>query len=132
MSFAPAKQYPCHPRVSNWIDPRVRNRLLGRIRRRFDIDTRDLHIGPLVIPFTQIRNPDSVLDAVCDEADRRERVTGERAKEDDLHLPYWAELWDSAYGIAEYLCSNTPTLARSTLDLGCGMGLAGTVAGVLG
>ena len=43
-----------------------RARLLARICRKFDVVTRDLRIGPLQIPFTQIKNPDSVLDAIVD------------------------------------------------------------------
>ena len=134
MFFAPAKEYSCRLHMSNPIDQRARNRLLARIRRRFDVITRELSIGPLVIPFTQITNPDRVLDMVCDEADQREKTSGKRQHDDDLHLPYWAELWDSAVGLGEYLCSHRSSLATrcSVLDLGCGQGLAGAVAAALG
>ena len=43
-----------------------------------------------------IADPDRVLDAVAAEEDRLERITGKRVPSDQLHLPYWAELWDSA------------------------------------
>src|SRR5205823_2936641 len=96
--------------------------------------TRDIRVGPLVIPFTQVRNPDAVLDEIVREADRRERVSGEKESDDELHLPYWAELWDSALGVGEWLCTQNLDLRSqiSVLDLGCGMGLAGTVAAALG
>src|SRR6185295_1568846 len=56
-----------------------------------------------------------------------------RTNEDQLHLPYWAELWDSAVGISQMLVRLRADFAgRGALDLGCGMGLAGTVAARIG
>src|SRR3954468_23129238 len=75
------------------------NRLRARLARRYDIICRPIQFGSLCIPFTQIKNPDVVLDEVVAEADRREKLSGQREHEDELHLPYWAELWDSAIGI---------------------------------
>lgn len=111
-----------------------RARLLARITKRFDTVTREIQIGDLRIPFTQIKDPDRVLDDICAEADRREKIDGHPQREDELHLPYWAELWDSALGVGEWLCNRQSEIAhpQSVLDLGCGMGLAGTVAAALG
>ena len=141
-------------------DPRLaklRGRLLARIGRRYATTTQTLEVGPLRLPFTRIADPDRVLDEVAEEADRRERLTGQR-EADPLHLPYWAELWDSAMGVGQWLVkgwsdgvvewlgernpapssppplhhSTTPRLPPPVLDLGCGMGLSGTVAAALG
>jgi predicted nicotinamide N-methyase len=111
-----------------------RRRLLARIAKRFDTITRDIHVGDLRIPFMQIKDPDRVLDDICAEADRREKITGRPQREDELHLPYWAELWDSALGVAHWLCDPQCAVRapRSVLDVGCGMGLAGTVAAAVG
>ncbi|HEV8604176.1 MAG TPA: methyltransferase [Tepidisphaeraceae bacterium] len=108
-------------------------RLLARIHRRFQTTTQTLLIGELRIPFTRITNPDVVLDQVAAEEDRREKQSGQRHEGDELHLPYWAELWESGLGIGQMLVAS-PQLARdkNVLDLGCGMGLAGTVAAALG
>src|SRR4051812_29366952 len=76
-----------------------REALRARIGRRFQIVEREWVVGPLRIPFVQIADPDVVLDEVAAEEDRLERVSGRRADGDQLHLPYWAELWDSAAGI---------------------------------
>ena len=132
---------------------RRREELLSRIRRRYDIVEEPLLIGPLRITFTRVKDPNRVLDEVCAEEDSREKQSGERHEGDDLHLPYWAELWDSAIGVGYFLVeSYTNFLAgplagrvhlRSkqpgpqagrlkVLDLGCGMGLAGTIAAAMG
>jgi predicted nicotinamide N-methyase len=131
----------------------IRNRLLWRIQRRYVTSTSEVRIGPLRFPFTRIADPDRVLDEVAEEADRRERQTGKRQQDEQLHLPYWAELWDSAMGMAQVMvrgedhelegaiseakpdtmsaCLPVSLPSASVLDLGCGMGLSGTVAAAL-
>lgn len=97
--------------------------------------TETVRVGPLSLEFTRIEDPNRVLDEVAAEEDRLEKVHGRRVGEDQLHLPYWAELWDSARGIGQHLdkMTNEECLPRlSVLDLGCGMGLSGTVAAALG
>ena len=113
----------------------LRTRLLARIERRFVTRTEEMRIGPLRLPFTRVKDPDTVLDQIVEAEDARER-SGERREGNALHLPYWAELWDSAIGVAEYLAT---TLARRpsgttlrVLDLGCGMGLTGMTAAAMG
>ena len=67
------------------------------------------------------------------EEDRREKLSGKRRVSDELHLPYWAELWDSAFGIGQFLVNRgSPGGRKSALDLGCGMGFAGMVAAAMG
>jgi predicted nicotinamide N-methyase len=112
-----------------------RRRLLHRIRRRYAVLTETVRLGTLSLEFTRIEDPNRVLDEVAAEEDRLEKVKGERVAEDQLHLPYWAELWDSATGVALHLehMSNEAEFGRlSVLDLGCGMGLTGTVSAALG
>ena len=98
-----------------------------------------------MLAFTRIADPDVILDEVVEECDRIERDSGVRLQ-DPLHLPYWAELWDSAAGVGAVILeraaaarSNPSGLSkgydlagRSVLDLGCGMGLSGTVCAALG
>ena len=108
-------------------------RLLARIHRRYQTKTETLLVGQLKIHFTRIADPDVVLDQVAAEEDRREKAGGQRHEGEELHLPYWAELWESGQGIGQMLVGS-PQLVRdkNVLDLGCGMGLAGTVAAALG
>jgi SAM-dependent methyltransferase len=142
---------------------KLRHRLLCRIGRRYKVVTEQAQFGPLCFPFTRIVDPDRVLDEVAAEADLRDRLAGQRAGGDQLHLPYWAELWESGRGVGEFLvgessakckvqsakwgenagqsdrlpsllCTLHSALCSSfdVLDLGCGMGMAGTVAAALG
>lgn len=100
--------------------------------------TDEIHLAGRPYPFTRIADPNRVLDEVAAEEDRLEKVRGIRAKSDQLHLPYWAELWDSALGMSQLLikrfspCPPVPSSPCRILDLGCGMGLTGTVATSLG
>jgi 2-polyprenyl-3-methyl-5-hydroxy-6-metoxy-1,4-benzoquinol methylase len=136
----------------------VRTRLLPRIQRRYRVLTETVRVGPLAFPFTRIEDPNRVLDEVAAEETRLEKEKGQRVHEDQLHLPYWAELWDSAMGMGQFLVKGSgegsglrvqgsgrnaeeplplnPELSTlnplSVLDLGCGMGLSGTVAATLG
>ncbi len=121
----------------------LHGKLLHRIRKRFDVVSNVYAIGALRVPFVQVRDADKVLDEVVAEEDRRDKLAGRKRDEDELHLPYWAELWDSAFGVSEFVVRDhlrhsheaieagrtTPT---RTLDLGCGMGLTGAVAATLG
>jgi predicted nicotinamide N-methyase len=105
---------------------------LRRVESRYRVVTETVRVGALSFPFTRIANPDKVLDDVAAEEDRLEKVSGKRVDGDYLHLPYWAELWDSAAGVAAHLERSGNLGGKSVLDLGCGMGLSGTVAAALG
>jgi predicted nicotinamide N-methyase len=94
--------------------------------------TETVTIGTLSFPFTRIADPDRVLDQIAAEEDRLEKISGKRVDGDYLHLPYWAELWDSAQGMGAYLERSQTLQDTTVLDLGCGMGLSGTVAAALG
>ena len=56
--------------------------------------------------------------------------------EHDEYMPYWAEFWSSSLLLAEHISSWKPLRANEQplrlLDLGCGLGLAGVVASLLG
>ncbi len=122
------------------------SRLENRLARRFDLTTETIPVGPLRVQFTRVKDPEKVLDDLCAKIDAHEQATGTRIAGDDLGLPYWAELWDSSIGVGHWLIRESenwrPTKqeiadgvsprSKTVLDLGCGMGLAGTVAALLG
>src|SRR4051812_891057 len=72
--------------------------LLLRIQRRYQTVIETVRLPGLEFPFVRIADPDRVLDEVAEAEDRHQRLSGTRAASDQLHLPYWAELWDSALG----------------------------------
>ncbi len=127
--------------------PRIA-RLQARLERRFDLLIEPVPVGPLRVQFARVSDPQKVLDDLCRKIDVYEKTTGQRVAGDQLGLPYWAELWDSAIGVGQWLVGDSATWAAkdrtryaladqlapppAVLDLGCGMGLAGTVAAMLG
>lgn len=133
---------------------RKRQKLLARLCKKYDVTETEYLIGPMRVPFVRVTNADTVLDQVCLEIDEIEKRTGEKVPDQLMHMPYWAELWDSAYGVGQWLVERglevvgrrsevgrgsaavQPTTHNPqpphTLDLGCGMGFAGTVAAMLG
>ena len=51
----------------------------------------------------------------------------------DERIPYWAELWPSAIALSRHLVSRKKLLENKTLlEIGCGLGVPGIVAGKLG
>ena len=108
--------------------------LLARLRRMgYETARTSVRVGSCDLPFVHIADPDRVLDRVAEEEDRREKLAGRRTAGDELHLPYWAELWDSGAGVAQHLmAAGDQWRGKSALDLGCGMGLSGAVAARLG
>ncbi len=113
--------------------------LLARIHRRYPTRTDAIVIAGRTFNFTRAADPNRVLDEIAADEDRRERAGGDRKDGDQVHLPYWAELWDSALGMAQLLIRHGDMLRCGTarqpstvLDLGCGMGLTGMVAASLG
>ena len=112
----------------------ARCRLQERIGRKYATLTQTHAVGPLRLKFTRIADADVVLDQIVEAEDRREKITGQRRDGNELHLPYWAELWDSALGIAAHLIDRKSQIQnrKSVLDLGCGMGFAGMTAAAMG
>ena len=103
---------------------RDRQRLLWRIHRRYVTTTESVRVGQFSLAFTRIADPDRVLDEVAEEADRHERRTGRRESDEQLHLPYWAELWESARGVGQFLAEGSQE--------GSGFGVQGSGSSVAG
>lgn len=107
---------PSNPAVARAEDHR-------RLATRFDLLDETYTVGGTDYAFTRVADPEKVLDDVIAAEGR-----GEMGR-----MPYWAELWESALGIGEWLHRNPAALAgKQVLDLGCGMGFAGMIAASLG
>lgn len=109
-----------------------RSELLARIRREFATVDEPIELGPHRFTFTRVADPDAVLDEIC----RQETLAQQGIKpKRQLRMPYWAAVWESALGAATFLLerdATDPIAGRRTLDLGCGMGLAGMAMAAIG
>jgi len=88
------------------------------------------HLKSYPITHTTIQLNDREIElAVIDEF---ERFLDELSREDNegrLYLPYWSCLWDSAIGLAYHVSeSEERFFGQHTLEIGCGLGLAGIAA----
>lgn len=86
----------------------------------------NLEIDNLKISLYKVNNIDSLYDDLISKGEDHEDVKDER-------IPYWAELWPSSIGLAKYLIHSYPDLkSKNILEIGCGLGLSGIAAGLLG
>lgn len=104
-------------------DPEFQH-LLARIRSKYAVCEEKVVIGNRVYVFTRVLDPDHVLEAFELAAEREDGTQ-------PPWQPYWAEAWESAVVLAKAL-TRLDLTAESVLDMGCGLGLVGTVAASLG
>lgn len=88
---------------------------------RYDTTTVSLDTGPHRIRITKITDLDALLESI-------DPVTFA----EDERIPYWAELWPSAVGLACYVSKQLSLDGKSVLELGCGLGLVGVAAALQG
>ncbi len=88
---------------------------------RYDTTTVSLDTGPQRICITKITDLDALLESI-------DPVTFA----EDERIPYWAELWPSAVGLARYVSQQLSLEGKSALELGCGLGLVGVAAALQG
>lgn len=86
----------------------------------------DLELEKQTFSILEVADAEALLDELIGKGDSHEDVQDER-------IPYWAELWPSALGMAQFLLKRSlVTPGQKVLELGCGLGLPGIVAGKLG
>ena len=60
----------------------------------------------------------------------------EAVEEGDFHrderMPYWGEIWPSSWALADFINETRKVRGRSTLELGCGLGLPSLSAAAAG
>jgi len=91
------------------------------LHRLYGLEPLALNIGNFRIRMFKVKKMDELLEHIAS----RPNPT-----EDDL--PYWAELWPSALALATFLVQEVNCEGNSVLELGCGLGLVGIVAGLKG
>lgn len=79
-----------------------------------------------VVFIETISNVDDLFQDLLSKSPDHEDVLDER-------IPYWADLWPSAIGLADFIIkSNVIKPGMKALELGCGAGLPGIIAGQQG
>jgi predicted nicotinamide N-methyase len=92
----------------------------------FQTALRQLCIGELRVQLQCVTNIDELIDDFLMQSPESEAVRDEQ-------IPYWASLWPSALGMAQYLLqSGIVQPGMRVTEIGCGLGLPGIVAGMLG
>jgi predicted nicotinamide N-methyase len=92
----------------------------------YQTQTTTLELEGLEVTISYITNLDELLDALIKKGEDHEDYRDQR-------IPYWADLWHSAIALGRYLVREKviqPGL--SVTEIGCGLGLPGIVAGMLG
>ena len=100
------------------LEEELRNELLSS----FGLRSFDLEIGDTRLSITTAEDIDLLVDRISDDEFRK-----------DERLPYWADVWHSAVSLAQHLIMH-PSIVRgkNVLELGCGLGIPGIIAALLG
>ncbi len=91
------------------------------LSRKYPIQQQQIEIGSENIVYFKITDGDAVIE---------QSITNQQC--DVYASPYWAELWPSAIALAEFVYAQKKLPNTSVLEIGCGMGLPGIVAGLCG
>lgn len=91
------------------------------LSRKYPMTVEQIDIGGHTFQFNKITDPTAALE---------EAVAANTM--DSFATPYWAELWPSSIALSEFVAENAIPNHSTVLELGCGMGLVGIVAGHFG
>jgi len=86
----------------------------------YDPEPFDLTIGSHRLTLLRVKDLEQWVD--------REALLRDETEEP----PYWAHLWTGALTLARYVAERVECQNQSVLDLGCGLGITGIVAGLKG
>jgi predicted nicotinamide N-methyase len=83
-------------------------------------------IGEKMVKIASVKDPHKLFDDLLGKGKDHPDFIEEK-------IPYWGELWPSSIGLSDFLCRNVPLVqGKSVLEIGCGLGLPGIVAALLG
>jgi predicted nicotinamide N-methyase len=92
----------------------------------FKVTAHEINIGDKAYQALSVTNFDELYEQLLAKGLQHEDVADER-------IPYWAELWPSAVGLATHLVNYKDLMTNKTvLEIGCGLGLPSIVAVSLG
>ncbi len=100
--------------------------LRQKILQQYDLESLSLELMGEKFQLRVVRDMDSLLEKLIAKGEDHEDVQDER-------IPYWADLWHAAIGLAEYVLASADIgPGVEVLELGCGLGLSGIAAGKKG
>ena len=93
---------------------------------KYDFETRVLKLEDIEVKLLEIKNSDELFASLLSLEPDNENVIDER-------IPYWAELWPSAIALSRHILKiDRIGSGTEVLEIGCGLGLPGIVAGKKG
>ena len=93
---------------------------------KYPCETRDLIVEDVELHFLEIKSSDALFNDLISLGPDHDHVKDER-------IPYWSELWPSAIALSRHILkSDRIGPASEVLEIGCGLGLPGIVAGKKG
>ena len=96
------------------------------LHTRYDLLRESVGVGPYEVQVERVRNLDQLFEALVAKGDEHADVIDER-------IPYWAELWPSSIALGRWLLAeNWLKKGQRVVEIGCGLGLSGIVAGFTG
>ncbi|MEM7658012.1 MAG: 50S ribosomal protein L11 methyltransferase, partial [Bacteroidota bacterium] len=100
--------------------------LSKRIQAQYELASQHLQLGGQTIEIQYPSDPDPLLDELIDRGSEDPEVQDER-------IPYWADVWPSAIGMAQFLAKH-PALVQQqqVIELGCGVALPSITGAKLG
>ncbi len=88
---------------------------------QFDLLEIPVSVHTVSFSILKVRDTNVLVDAISPE-----EFAG------DERLPYWADIWTSAYELARYCLAEAHLRDKRVLEIGCGVGLAGLAAAKVG
>ncbi len=114
------------PRVGFNEIPARAHPLLDELRGQFDFGVHRWQVGAYALLVAAVACSDRLLDELAELPQQHPRVRDER-------MPYWADIWPSSRALAEWIARRPDDLTgQHVLEIGCGQGLPGVVAGLRG
>ncbi len=105
--------------VPLWLKPPLLN-------AKYHTERTTLDIAGLAVQLDRIRNLDDLMNELIAKGEAHEDYQDDR-------LPYWADLWHAAIGLARVVAREKLVApGQRVTEIGCGLGLPGVTAGVLG
>ncbi|NOX35910.1 MAG: methyltransferase domain-containing protein [Calditrichaeota bacterium] len=91
------------------------------LSRMYQLELTELKIEGFRLNMYRVANINQVLDEVAEQV---------IPAEDDI--PYWAEIWPSAIALSRFIARELHFRGQQVVELGCGTGLVGVMAGLKG